>query len=165
MKEKVKCKGRPKGKSKQLTFNKTAYDRKNIVKTPKVNKVKESKVNKRKKATPADFIDDPNDASDASEHSLVFKKKKPQSTKKQDQDEESMSEYSDPGSLHLDSDGDSFDEEEHFYATTHRPVCFICYQDVEEFQDLAQCQYCEKECHQTCYESPGCENCIVETLC
>ena len=50
MKEKVKTRGRPKRKTKQLTFNKTAADKK----SKSSNKVKKS----RKRAKRDDFIED-----------------------------------------------------------------------------------------------------------
>ena len=63
MKERVKTKGRPKGKSKQLTFNKTSHDRKG--KEPKTG------IKKRKITNPVD-----DEESGASKHSVVFTKKK-----------------------------------------------------------------------------------------
>ena len=148
MKEKVKTKGRPKGKSKQLTFNKTAHDRREKTAKPKGTKNKKTK---------PDFIDDDNgSASEKSEHSVVLtrKKVKTRATVNEANDEES-----DLESFHLESDGDSFNEEECFYSTTTRPICFICNQAIEEFVELSKCEECRKNCHSACC-GRVCDSCI-----
>ena len=68
MKERVKTKGRPKGKSKQITFNKTAHDKEQ--KKPKV-------ITRRKKTKP-DFINDGDNTSvSESDESVILSRKKP----------------------------------------------------------------------------------------
>ena len=153
MKERVKTKGRPKGKSKQITFNKTAHDKKKQ-KNPEV-------INKRKKSKP-DLIDDRNDVSDCeSEQSVIFSKKLHKLATVNDilQDEEET-DLSDTGSLQLESDLESFTAEDAFYSTTYRPVCSVCDEAIEEFSEFDQCKDCKKDCHITCYQKRVCLGCL-----
>ena len=67
---------------------------------------------------------------------------------------------SDPGSLELGSDCESFTEEEVFYSTTHRPVCSVCSHAIEEFIDLKHCKECKKDTHNVCCENSVCNTCL-----
>lgn len=153
MKERVKTKGRPKGKSKQITFNKTAHDKKQ--KKPVV-------INKRRKKSKPDFIDErDNISASESEKSVIITKKKPNLITVDDiLDYNDEMDISDPGSLELGSDCESFTEEEVFYSTTHRPVCSVCSHAIEEFIDLKHCKECKKDTHNVCCENFVCNTCL-----
>ena len=91
IKEKFKTKGRPKRKKKQLTFNKTAADRKLERNVGSKNK------NPKKIAKKSDFIDDKSDSED--DESL-------------ESEEEHESEDAEEELEEEDEDDDSFEEEE-----------------------------------------------------
>ena len=64
--------------------------------------------------------------------------------------------------LELEGDSESFDEQDAFYSTTKRPVCYLCKQAIEEFKDLTQCQICLKESHEHCFAVNGCDSCTTD---
>ena len=91
MKERVKTKGRPKGKSKQLTFNKTSHDK---------SKKKRGKITKTRKSRLPDFIDDREMSSgeESGESEIAFKGH-PTDTDMIGCYDDTMTDYSDDSSL------------------------------------------------------------------
>ena len=141
MKEKVKTRGRPKRKTKQLTFNKTAVDRKSkkIVKKT----VRSSKKPKKKEST--DFIDD----SGEEDGDLSL-----------DLDEEE----DDKDAISSSEEEDFMDESsgEVTFNNNCSKVCFICHTMMTDPEQIIDCSWCNREAHVNCYMIAKCEDCAEQ---
>ena len=136
-KQGLKTKGRPKKKSKQFSFNKTAADRKAAPKKAKVKK------QATKKATPKDdFIED----SDVEEDGLAFQPD-------DDSDDDLDMEPND------DSDDEmteaSLDSEVSFR-------CSICGESISPLYQPPSCPSCKSIFHENCEVDYGCPNCSIQ---
>ena len=144
MKEKVKTRGRPKRKTKQLTFNKTAADRKSKKVAEKT--VKSSK--KSKKNENNDFIDDSCEEEDDDEDDLEL-----------DDDEEG-----DEDDLSNSEEDDSMDESsgEVTFNNNCYKVCFICHTRMTDPEQIIDCSWCNREAHVKCYMIAKCGDCAEQ---
>jgi hypothetical protein len=134
-KESLKTKGRPKKKKgTQVTFNKTALDRKARPK-PKGRK----KVAKKPKI---DFIDDTGEP--------------------EDEDEESFSDSSDSDSesnasdAYVDIESDDKSDSE---LSLPDSKCNKCEVEIEDFDNIFICSSCLSKIHIECYKDGGCKHC------
>ena len=163
-KESVKPKGRPKKKSKQVSFNKTSIDRKTVKNKSKL---------KRKSVKRMDFIDDDNDKenNDGSGRSKRVRKPVKKSAHVnddyravEDNDEDVSSE--DSGSFKPDSDevieSEDSDDEVTFKRSSRKPKCDKCGQNILNFCDLQECDLCFEPLHVKCFKKGGCRRCVVE---
>ena len=136
-KESLKTKGRPKKKKgTQVTFNKTALDRKARPK-PKGSK----KVAKKPKT---DFIDDTGEP--------------------EDEDEESFSDGTDSGesdASDAEVDIDSDDKSDSELSLTDSK-CNKCEEEIEDFDNIFICSSCLSKVHIECYKDGGCKHCAFD---
>jgi hypothetical protein len=157
-KEAVKPKGRPKKKSKQVTFNKTALDRK-----AKQTKPKQKKRSQVKKT----FIDDESDLP------RTTRVRKPAMRNVLDlgaDDKEILNEEmdissEDSGSFKPNeesSDNEGSEDETTFNKSKSKPKCDKCARLILKFCDLTEYGFCFEPLHEKCYKNGGCRRCTVE---
>ena len=160
-KESIKPKGRPKKKKTQVSFNKTALDRKVKKDKPKQSQgMKKSKVKKN-------FIDDDSDLPRTS------RLRKPVMRNVTDLplgDEEILDDEMDISS----EDSGSFKPSEEsggsqssldevtFHDSKLKPKCDKCFKMILKFSDMTECDLCFEPLHEKCYKNGGCRRCRVE---
>ena len=154
-KEAVKPKGRPKKKSKQVTFNKTSLDRGTRASKPAVRKPVKRK----------DFVEEVND--------LVSRPKRARKSAKKstegvvdifgDEDDDIMSD--DSGSYKPDNEalesGEHLQDEDAFNKLSKKPKCDKCGRNILKFSELTECDLCFEPIHEDCLKA-GCRRCVVE---
>ena len=162
-KEAVKTRGRPKRKSRQVTFNKTAIDKKSKLKRPKQSS-KKAKVG---------FIDDDSDENPPDEDSDENSPDEYSDENPPDEDSESEVntgsgsdvEDSDSAGLELPSDDANEDANDYseveFNEVSKKPKCDHCDEEIENFSNLVQCSNikCRKSFHTNCFDDGGCSYC------
>ena len=154
-KEAVKPKGRPKKKSKQVTFNKTSLDRGTRASKPAVRKPVKRK----------DFVEEVND--------LVSRPKRARKSAEKstegvvdifgDEDDDIMSD--DSGSYKPDNEalesGEHLQDEDSFNKLSKKPKCDKCGRNILKFSELTECDLCFEPIHEDCLKA-GCRRCVVE---
>ena len=159
-KEAVKPKGRPKKKSKQVSFNKTSLDRR--VKTTKPKQ-------KRKSMKRKDFIDDERDQESQDDLTGTKRARKPskkvvpvddeEGTLEEDLDSEDSFK---PNEEEPSDDDEDSDHEVTFTKSSRKPNCDKCGRKILKFCELTHCPLCFEPLHEKCYMNGGCRRCICE---
>ena len=166
-KESIKTRGRPKKKSKQVTFNKTALDRKQNKRVASSRKVKP----KLKTSKKDDFIDDEVSNSEDEESGAGDEKDgetdvSDEKDESHEMDVEDESDDSDVEDEQEKSSGDDsspdFDNEVAFSESTKKPNCDKCKKDIVNYIDLTYCTHCMYTIHVKCLKNGGCRTCIEE---
>ena len=158
MKERLKTKGRPKRKSKQLTFNKTAADRK-LKKPRKANPKSATKKSKKRK----DYIEDEStseeleDIADLMDDESGDDCEELSGERSFEDDESGRFEVNDE---FFGDEGDEGDEEITFNNNMIvQKKCFICKLRIANPEQMLECYLCSREAHAECYIKYKCKDC------